>query len=318
MESINQANYPNYEVIIVDNGSTDDSVKKIEEYAEGKRKAKSKFFEYNPDTKPLSYNEYYRRALKKKSLDKNQEEDIVIIRNENNLGFSRGNNVGIKYALKFSNPDYVLLLNNDMIVRNDFLSSPIRHMEKHPEIGIATGKIHYYSKPSQIWAAGGQINILLGITGGISSIREETKFKEVDYAPGAMMLIRKSIFQKIGLLPKHYFAGGGESEFSIKARKIGYKVICDPNSVAYHKVGITSGQSTAFRYCYWRTRLALLEENLPKVIWKFWLPIFLIIASARIFKEGENLKILNHALKDFKEKNLIEEEDLIKAEKVLN
>ena len=61
LESLYQIAYPNYDVIVVDNGSEDDSIEKIKEYAEGKIKVESKFFEYSPENKPIKIVEYTRK-----------------------------------------------------------------------------------------------------------------------------------------------------------------------------------------------------------------------------------------------------------------
>jgi len=114
LKSLENNGYPNYEVVVVDNGSTE------------------KFEISDPK--------------------------IKVIYNKENLGFSGGNNVGIKYALD-NNADYVLLLNNDTIVNHNFLNKLVEIAEKDNKIGMVGPKI-YFPDSKKIWFAGGQINWL--------------------------------------------------------------------------------------------------------------------------------------------------------------
>ena len=77
--------------------------------------------------------------------------DIVYLKN--NIGFAGGNNVGIEYSKKY-NPDYYLILNNDTVVKRDFLKPLLRKCIANDKIGIATGKVLYYDEPSILWFGG--------------------------------------------------------------------------------------------------------------------------------------------------------------------
>ena len=122
LESLYQITYPNYDVIIVDNGSEDGSIQKIKEYAESKIKVESKFFEYSSENKPIKIIEYTREEAEagggkeKEITDLPSNKKMIIIKNEKNYGFAEGNNIAMRYALKALNPDYILLLNNDTVV----------------------------------------------------------------------------------------------------------------------------------------------------------------------------------------------------------
>lgn len=121
IKSLSYIDYRNYEVIIVDNASRATEVDKL-----------------------------------KKNI-KNNDKCKLILSNENN-GFAGGNNIGIKYALD-NEADYVLLLNCDTEVKEDFLSKLIYEVENDNEnVGIAEGKINYYNSKNLIWFAGGQID----------------------------------------------------------------------------------------------------------------------------------------------------------------
>lgn len=327
LESLFQITYPNYYVVVVDNGSKDESIKKIREYCEGKIEIESKFLKYSSENKPIKIIEYEKKEIeigwdkKRETINLPSNKKLIIIKNEKNYGFAIGNNIGIKYALKALESVYVLLLNNDTVVDEEFLKSGIELMERKKDVGIVTGKIFYYNDPQRIWAAGGHINILFGSGGGMGSNQLDNgqfnEIKEIDYAPGTMMLIKRSVIEKVGFLPECYFGTGEEMEFAIKASKKGYKIICNPNSIIFHKVGMSSSHSLKYRYNARRTRLLFIERNFPKPYQRFWVILFIIMCKYHLRfrkKDYKGLDIFNLALRDHKHKKFITEEDLDRSE----
>ncbi len=327
LESLFQITYSNYDVIIVDNGSKDESIKKIREYCEGKIKIESKFLKYSSENKPIKIIEYEKEEIeiecgkKRETINLPSNKKLIIIKNEKNYGFAKGNNIGIKYVLKELEVGYVLLLNNDTVVDKRFLKSGIELMERKKEAGIITGKIFYYDDPQRIWAAGGHINLFFGTGGGIGSNQLDkgqfNKIKDIDYAPGTMMLIMKSVIEKVGFLPECYFGTGEEMEFAIKASKKRYKIIYNPNSIIFHKVGMSSSRSLKYRYNARRTRLLFIERNFPKPYQRFWFILFIIMCEYHLRfrkKDYKGLDIFHLALRDHKYKKIITEEDLNRAE----
>src|SRR3989338_7606720 len=169
LNSLKNITYPNYEIILVDNGSVDGSVEMLEK----------------------------------------EHPEIMLIKNKENLGFTGGNNVGIKKALEH-NADYVLLLNNDTIVEPDFLGTMVGVAEQDASIGIIGPKIYYYSLPYVIWSAGGKYISFLGKarTNGINQTDgpEYNVQKKVSWVTGCAMMIKREVFEKIGLLKEQYFS----------------------------------------------------------------------------------------------------------------
>ncbi len=158
-ESIYQNDYPNYNVIVVDNDSNDESVNKIKEYYNGKIKIKSPFFRYNPYNKPIEIIEIEpNENILTKNNDESSSRRLILIKNDKNVGFAEGNNIGIKYALNNLNPDYILLLNNDTVVDKGFLVEMLKVSESDNEIGIVGPKIYFYNEPKRIWFAMGKIS----------------------------------------------------------------------------------------------------------------------------------------------------------------
>ena len=122
LESLFQINYPNYDIVLVDNASKDNSIKKIEDYCNGNIKVKSNFFRYKKENKPikiinLTFKDqqyFFKDEYDIKGLPSQRK--IFLIENQLNYGFAEGNNIGIRFSLKTLSPDYLLLLNNDTVV----------------------------------------------------------------------------------------------------------------------------------------------------------------------------------------------------------
>ncbi len=119
LESLNQINYDNYDIILIDNGSSDNSIEKIKEYCNANIKVESNFVKYNHYNKPIKF-VYYREKENNQleiigngSNELNSNKNLIIIENRKNYGFTKGNNIGMEYSKNFFNPKYYLLLNND-------------------------------------------------------------------------------------------------------------------------------------------------------------------------------------------------------------
>jgi GT2 family glycosyltransferase len=108
---------------------------------------KSEFFDYNPFNKPLKINEYTNKESEFLKIDNNNINkfastgNLTLIQNDDNYGYAKGNNIGIKYAFKLMNPDYVLILNNDTVMDKNFLVELVKYAETSPAIGIIGPKI---------------------------------------------------------------------------------------------------------------------------------------------------------------------------------
>jgi len=213
---------------------------------------------------------------------------VKVIYNKENLGFSGGNNVGIKYALE-NKADYILLLNNDTIVSNNFLSKMVEIAEKDNKIGIVGPKI-YFPDSKKIWFAGGKINWLYnkGIMKGFNEIDNgqynKPEAQKTDYITGCCALIKKEVLKKIGLMPEEYFLYYEDTDWSLKAQKQGYKCIFVPSAIIWHKGSKSSvAESSSYIYYHIRNGLILAKKYAPwhikffvhlDVIWRIKKQIF--------------------------------------------
>jgi len=224
--SLMNLNYPQYRVVVVDNGSHDDTVEKL-------------------------HGEFGER--------------IDLIANSENLGFSAGNNVGIRHALD-NGADYVMLLNNDTVVDPEFLQPLVSVLQSNNQIGVVTPKIYFMHKPQRIWAAGGEICWWLGRAQSRGRTEldhgQYDRAEPVDHATGCCMLIPRIALEKVGLLDERYFAYWEDADWCMRARRSGFQIWYEPSSKIWHIAGVSSkknkpsdwkGRKSPFRY-YLATR----------------------------------------------------------------
>lgn len=277
------------EVIVVDNGSTDESVGKIKNYIE----------EYS-----LKFVSGTGRQVKKEEIhvppirDNSCTQSIRLLENRVNLGYAEGNNVGIRYALE-NNADYVCLLNNDTRVSSDFLLELIEVAESDERIGVVGGKIYFekgyefhqdrYKKEELgkvIWYAGGEIDWsnVYAKHRGMDKV-DEGQFDEVietGFVNGCLMLIKSEVIKKVGLFDPNYFLYFEENDFCQRARKEGFKLFYTPKSFIWHlNAGSSAPGSGLHDYFLTRNRLLFGMK---------WAPlkskIALIKESLKLLKNG--------------------------------
>lgn len=237
LESLLRNDYKNFRVVVIDNHSEDGSYEKLLEWCRDKHR-------------------------------------FTVLQTKANIGFAGGNNVGIKYALA-NDAEYILLLNNDTVVTENFLSGLIK-TAKEEDAGITGCKILRHSD-AHIWYLGGKMSWLRGGAyhpGKGRSDREVAKKPfEVDFVTGCMMLIKREVFDKIGLLDESYFLYNEDTDYCMKALKAGIKMAVDPLTIIYHKERSTDGGWKQYHIYYLiRNKLIFMKRYAPNVatLWTFY------------------------------------------------
>jgi len=244
LESVYQINYPNYHVVVVDNNSSNNSIQKIKEYADGNLEVKSKFFKYNSNNKPIKKSIYINDEFKS-NINLKYNKQLFILKNEINYGFAEGNNKGIKFVLNNLHSDYILLLNNDTVVDENFLTSLVFEAEKYEKVGLVGPKMYYYNNPDIIWSIGGEIDwkFARGLHKGNNKLDkgQYEKKKKFDYINGTAVLIKREVIDKIGLLDKEFFLYFEEADLALRASQVGYISQYIPHAKIWHKVSKSGG-----------------------------------------------------------------------------
>ncbi len=210
-------------IIVVDNGSTDDSVEVIGE----------------------------------------QFPHVEIVQTGKNLGYAGGNNHGIKYALG-KGADLILLLNNDTVVDPHFVTAFLKAAQDSPHIGIFGGYPLRFDTPTQLDHLGGIWDEKKGVFTlvGLGAPDGFSTQAPLDYVTGCSILIRKEVFQTIGLLEEKFFLFWEEADFCKRAKKAAFELTICYEARLLHKVSASFiGGSPHKTYFWWRGRGLWIERN---------------------------------------------------------
>lgn len=240
LQSLRKATYPNMEVILVDNGVVEDCKEQfLQKYA-----------------------------------------SVKLIISEENLGFAGGTNLGIRH----STGDYILLLNNDTVVPPDFLEPMVELMQKNEKIGIISPKILYFDAPQTIQYAG--IPFIRSLTGrGVvngSGCKDEGQYdycEETSLTNGACMMVRRGVFEQVGLLSELYFMYYEELDFCERAKDSGWLCYYCGISFIHHRQSISIGKLNPRKtYFMFRNRLLFMRRTQSGAGFWLFLSYFLLFA----------------------------------------
>ena len=176
-------------------------------------------------------------------------------------GFAAGNNIGLRFSLE-RGYRYSLLLNNDTIAERDFLQPLTRIMGKDGSIAMAGPAMYFYNDKEQLWSCGGWIRWWSGHVGGMTDIGQlPWDPADVDYLPGACILVRNSALGKIGLMSEEYFLAYEETDWAIQARRARFRVVACAKSVLFHKGGVSSRFTPELTYNSFRNRFLFFRRQ---------------------------------------------------------
>jgi len=233
LESTKSLTYPNYEIILVDNAS-----------------------EENPES---FVNENY--------------PEVKVIVNEINLGFTGGNNVGMKAA----EGDYFFIVNNDTEVYGNLLECLLEPFLENSKIGMVSPKIKFYQNPEIIQYAGfTKINPVTGRNKAVGSQEKDMGQHDIpgftNYAHGAAMLVKREVIENVGMFPDHFFIYYEELDWSAHTKRAGYEIYYQPKASILHKESITMGKESAIKaYYHNRNRILFMRRNSNQLEFLFFL-----------------------------------------------
>ncbi|RJX18363.1 MAG: glycosyltransferase family 2 protein [Desulforudis sp.] len=264
LESLQRLNYPNYRIVVIDNGSTDGSMDRTKAWAAGELPVESKFFAYDPSIKPVRWIEYDRATTEAGGLPELEAEievlppnrRMVLIQTGANLGYAGGNNVGIKYSLA-RGANYVWLLNNDTVMEPTAVCEMVRMMESKPQAGCVGAKLIYYDWPDTLQVAGSHFCFWSGLAFARGYRKKDTNDWNEPYMPGylsgAALLCRRAVFEQVGFLDESFFMYAEDIDWSIRVKKANWEIWYCPQARVWHKDSATAGSKSPFME-YWMTR----------------------------------------------------------------
>ena len=195
---------------------------------------------------------------------------VELIRTGVNLGFSGGNNVGIRRALA-RGADWVLLLNNDAVADPGVPAALAAAADARPDAGVLACKVYFADPPDVLMYAGGRVNLRLGYWGRQDGFgeRDDGRFdsvRDVDRATGAAMAVSRAAIERAGLLDESLFAYAEDTEWCLRIREAGFGVVFVPGAKVWHVGSASTGGMRSPTSIYYDTRnmIAVAERHDPR------------------------------------------------------
>ncbi|QHQ60683.1 glycosyltransferase [Anaerocolumna sedimenticola] len=227
IRSVMKSSISNFDVYVVDNASTDNSVERIKE-------------EFG--------------------------KEVTLIVNKDNLGGSGGFNTGLREALKHDYK-YIMLLDNDIEMDKYSIEELYKFMDSHDEVGMVGSKVYFMDYPERIWGYGGNINFKsYRQEDNFKNCTDSESIPEVlycDYVAACSLMARADAIRKVGLMPEDNFIYWDDMEWGYRFNQAGYKVAVWGKSKVWHKAGGRNAGNTFINYYMWRNRILFFLKVLP-------------------------------------------------------
>lgn len=299
LASVYQSNYSQYQVIVVDNGSQDDSLGQICDWARvqtGKPASKfSRVIEYTRQETEEVQNIEEEDFLKERKL--------IIIKNEKNYGFAEGNNIGMRYALKDKEITRIALFNSDVKIAVNCLREMVQTLDSAKAVGSCQPKMFLMDESRIIDALGmsfDQKGKALQVAYGIKDSGQYSVNQEIFGACAGAVLYKKEMLEQIGFFDEEFFAYYEDVDLALRARLAGWKTMYAGRAIVYHKHSATLGENSPFkRYLIERNRYYYTVKNFPfSMMIKFLSsrPTAIMITVFKLIK-GKKFALLRPVLK---------------------
>jgi GT2 family glycosyltransferase len=203
LPSVLAMDYPNYEVVVIDNGSSDGTAEYLE----------SEF----PEIQTVAINP--------------------------NVGYARGFNAGIEYAATHG-AEYFLIMNNDTVIDPNAVTELVRTAGKSKDVGFVSGKVYYHKDPLRLQTAG-RLNDKLTLVGkhvgfGEYDVGQYDEEREYDFVDDVFLLVKKEVYERIGGYDENFFLHWEETDWCVRARRAGFRILYTPHAKIWHKGMLTT------------------------------------------------------------------------------
>ena len=291
-------------VVVVDNGSEDNSVEYIKKHLE----------EQNISTSFVKYGDTLNYLPEKRQ--------VLIYPTNQNLGFARGNNEALRMLSKLDISNY-LLLNNDTVVEDRFIDRLLSFKETHPQYEVLTPLICFESNRDVIWNAGGKLFCGLRkyyYANQSRSCVKEKVYKDITFVTGCALLFTKNTLRKDGgIFTEDYFFGEEDFNFSLTMKSKQRKMACVVNSLIYHKVGASTKQKFLIGkfYIHYLNRFIDVRRSYSSsfyLVWKYINALYIItLLNKRGYNLTESIRFIKKVTNNAKKKDKVTYEDFISA-----
>jgi GT2 family glycosyltransferase len=269
-------------VIVIDNGSTDDSVARLEAWASGAEPWEPPAGPLRRLTAPpLGKPVRLARATPEEALARVPgAEEVMLIASPDNLGFSAGNNLGLRHALLDPRIAYCWCLNNDAVADPNAVKALVQRMDATHKVGMCGTQVRYYSRPGH-WQAlnGHRFKLLTGQSRGIGLDVPVTRpfdpkrvAQETDFVLGASLAVSRPFLETVGFMEESYFLYFEEMDWAVRNRGR-FATAFAHAAIVYHKEGGSIGSSTKkgarsslSEYYLMRSRIRFYARNFPLLL----------------------------------------------------
>lgn len=191
--------------------------------------------------------------------------DIYVVDNTiNNIGYGGGINSALKKIIK--KYKYFLILNPDVSFKRPFINPLLSAFQNSSSVGIVGPKI--LDEKGRIWANGGILNPVR-FSGGLKDIGKENSKTtipfESDFVSGTAMLIKKEVFEKIGLFSEEYFLYYEDVDFCTRAKNAGFSSVTNPSAILVHSASSSVGKNSPLMQYYMARNHLLFEEKFAPI-----------------------------------------------------
>jgi hypothetical protein len=209
---------------------------------------------------------------------------VEVIELKHNLGYAGNNNVGIQAAFE-GGADWILVLNEDTVLAKDCLSQLVAVGESDPHTGIVGPMVYHHNEPQVIQSAGGKIGRNWQAWHLGQNEPDQGQYStphEVDWVSGCAIMLRRAVIDQVGALDERFFYYFEETEWCLRARKAGWRVMHVPGAKIWHK-GVQRNYQPGPNVTYYSTRnrfLMLSKHSAPLRAWlNAWLQTFRTLLS---------------------------------------
>ena len=239
LNSLDKIQYNNFDTIVIDNGSNDASCQMV-----------------------------YEKFPK-----------VQLVKLEKNYGFAGGYNKVFQYLEKEKKPEYIMILNNDTIVKSNILKEFIDAVKLYGNNKIYGANIYYFDFPKRIWHAGGYIKLFMGLIYHRKKIffnkYKPTDKVIVDYVTGCCMFVHWKAIYNLNGFDENFNMYGEDVDFCIRGKKLSYESILVQSAILWHRVSASYGGHYSIRK--WKKKQIAKIKLMRKHLDKNKLPIAAII-----------------------------------------
>jgi len=178
------------------------------------------------------------------------------------IGYGEANNHGMIRA----HGEYIISICDDYKVHPNWLNELVNVISSSKKIGVVGGKVYFYGTKNRIVSAGGKISLITGLGSvlglGRNDCRKYNEIRETDFTPVPM--VKREVLSRVGLWDPDYFLMYDDTDFCLRVKKAGYKVVYVPNAIFWHKLGGTTPLISPRRVYYsYRNQIRFIMKNFP-------------------------------------------------------